>query len=42
MVSTVAETNTVGCGGLCLITDFEGAFMGQEFPGMRITYTSRK
>lgn len=28
------ETNTVGCGGLCLITEFEGEFMpGTPFQG---------
>ncbi|MGH2398873.1 MAG: DUF1579 domain-containing protein [bacterium] len=27
------ETNTIGCGGLCLITDFKGDMMGQGFHG---------
>jgi hypothetical protein len=28
------ETNTIGCGGLCLITDYKGEFMpGQAFHG---------
>jgi len=33
MVSTGVETNRVGCGGLCLISDFEGSFMGTQFEG---------
>jgi hypothetical protein len=27
------ETNTVGCGGLCLVTDFKGEAMGSPFHG---------
>jgi hypothetical protein len=27
------EVNTVGCGGLCLITDFKGDMMGSPFQG---------
>jgi hypothetical protein len=34
MTSKGVETNTVGCGGLCLITDFKGEMMpGQTFHG---------
>jgi hypothetical protein len=34
MTSKGVETNTRGCGGLCLITDFKGEFMpGQPFHG---------
>jgi hypothetical protein len=33
MVSTGVEKNRVGCGGLCLISDFEGSFMGTDFEG---------
>lgn len=32
-VSTGVEKNRVGCGGLCLISDFEGAFMDTTFEG---------
>lgn len=32
-VSTGVEVNKVGCGGLCLISNFEGAFMGTTFEG---------
>jgi hypothetical protein len=32
-VSTGTETNRVGCGGLCLITDFKGSFMDTPFAG---------
>jgi hypothetical protein len=32
-VSTGTEVNRVGCGGLCLISDFEGDFMGAPFEG---------
>ena len=32
MTSTGVETNTVGCGGLCLITDFKGDLV----PGMTL------
>lgn len=32
------ETNTIGCGGLCLITDFKGEFMpGAAFHGHGVT-----
>lgn len=32
------ETNTVGCGGLCLISDFKGEFMsGMAFHGHGVT-----
>ena len=31
--STGVEVNTVGCGGLCLITDFKGQMMGTPFHG---------
>ena len=34
MTSNGVEVNTVGCGGLCLITDFKGEMMpGQTFEG---------
>lgn len=34
VTSTGVETNTVGCGGLCLITDFKGELMpGMNFQG---------
>ena len=34
MVSKGVEVNTLGCGGLCLITDFKGEIMpGQPFDG---------
>lgn len=32
-VSKGIETNTIGCGGLCLITDFKGTMMDQPFHG---------
>jgi hypothetical protein len=32
-VSKGVETNTIGCGGLCLITDFKSEMMGQPFHG---------
>jgi hypothetical protein len=32
-VSTGVETNRVGCGGLCLISDFKGEMMGTTFEG---------
>lgn len=32
-VSTGVEVNRVGCGGLCLISNFEGSFMGAKFEG---------
>lgn len=37
MVSTGVETNTVGCGGLCLISDFKSEFEGQPFHGHGLT-----
>lgn len=38
MTSKGVETNTVGCGGLCLITDFKGEMMpGQPFHGHGMT-----
>ena len=33
MQSKGVETNRVGCGGLCLITDFKSEMMGQPFEG---------
>jgi hypothetical protein len=33
MVSKGTETNTMGCGGLCLISDFKGAMGGTPFHG---------
>jgi hypothetical protein len=33
MASTGTETNMIGCGGLCLITDFKADMMGQAFHG---------
>ncbi len=33
MVSKGTETNTIGCGGLCLISDFKGDFGGMMFHG---------
>jgi hypothetical protein len=32
-VSTGEETSRMGCGGLCLITDFQGSLMGTTFEG---------
>lgn len=38
MVSTGVETNTMGCGGLCLISDFKGEIVGgQAFHGHGLT-----
>jgi len=31
------ETNTVGCGGMCLLGMFQGEMMGQPFTGQSIT-----
>ena len=31
------EVNTMGCGGLCLITDFKGEAMGMPFAGHGVT-----
>jgi len=33
MVSKGTEVNTMGCGGLCLISDFKGDFGGMPFHG---------
>lgn len=33
MTSKGTETNTIGCGGLCLISDFKGEFGGMPFHG---------
>jgi hypothetical protein len=33
MTSQGVEVNTVGCGGLCLITDFKGDMIGAPFHG---------
>ncbi len=33
MVSKATEVNTMGCGGLCLISDFKGDFGGMPFHG---------
>jgi hypothetical protein len=33
MESKGVETNRIGCGGLCLITDFRSEMMGQAFEG---------
>jgi hypothetical protein len=33
MKSTGVEVNTMGCGGLCLITDFKAEMMGAAFEG---------
>ena len=33
MTSKGVEVNTLGCGGLCLITDFKGEAMGMPFTG---------
>ena len=33
MTSKGTEVNTMGCGGLCLITDFKGEAMGTSFHG---------
>jgi hypothetical protein len=38
MKSAGVETSTLGCGGLCLITDFKGEMMpGQSFEGHGVT-----
>ena len=42
MKSNGVETNTIGCGGLCLITDFKGEMMpGQPFHGHGTTTYDR-
>lgn len=33
MTSKGVEVNTLGCGGLCLVTDFKGDMMGSTFMG---------
>lgn len=33
MTSTGTETSRLGCGGMCLITDFKGDMMGTPFEG---------
>ena len=37
MTSKGVEVNTLGCGGLCLISDFKGEAMGQPFHGHGMT-----
>ena len=37
MKSTGVEVSTMGCGGLCLITDFKGEMMGTPFLGHGVT-----
>jgi len=37
MTSKGVEVNTVGCGGLCVITDFKGEAMGAPFHGHGLT-----
>ena len=37
IVSKGVEVNTLGCGGLCVITDFKGEAMGMPFHGHGIT-----
>jgi len=42
-VSKGVETSTMGCGGLCLITDFKGDMMGSAFTGHGVsTYDGAK
>jgi len=36
-VSKGVETNTMGCGGMCLLGKFEGTMMGQPFVGQSLT-----
>jgi hypothetical protein len=31
------ETNTMGCGGMCLVSEFESEIMGQPFRGHGVT-----
>jgi len=33
MTSKAVETNVLGCGGLCLVTEFKGDFGGMPFDG---------
>jgi hypothetical protein len=43
MTSKGVETNTIGCGGLCLISDFKGDMMGATFHGHgTVTYDPAK
>jgi hypothetical protein len=43
MTSKGVETSTLGCGGLCLITDFKGESMGMPFLGHGVaTYDAVK
>ena len=43
MMSTGVETNVMGCGGLCLITDFKGTMGGEAFEGHGVaTYDPAK
>ena len=37
MTSKGVQMDTVGCGGLCLITDFKGDMMGMPFQGHGVT-----
>ena len=37
IVSKGVEVNTMGCGGLCLISDFKGQVMGAPFHGHGVT-----
>ena len=37
MTSKGVQVDTVGCGGLCLITDFKGDMMGMTFEGHGVT-----
>lgn len=37
MTSKGVEVNTMGCGGMCLITDFKGEAMGRPFHGHGVT-----
>lgn len=37
VTSKGVEVNTLGCGGLCLITDFKGEAMGMPFHGHGVT-----
>lgn len=37
MKSKGVEVNTVGCGGLCIISDFKGEMMGAPFTGHGVT-----
>ena len=37
MTSKAVEVNTIGCGGLCLITNFKGEMAGAPFEGAGVT-----